>query len=154
MAEFAREYDATRANLKPGPHRTSAMNAILAKMRTLALAAKPLLREFANDASSPGSRLAAIAILQLAPRLDYLSWLVDRMKFEQPFLLFHASLALHSAVHAFGPADAAKLKDAVEEALRIVKSFTGGPPDRNTIDTLEQALAELAKDRGAETARA
>jgi hypothetical protein len=86
MLEFAREYEATRSNLKPGPERTRAMNAIVAKMRTLAVAARPSLMEFAKADSSPGTRLAAIAILQLAPSLEYVSWLARRMTDEQPFV--------------------------------------------------------------------
>lgn len=35
------------------------MNAIVAKMRTLEIAAAPLLHAFASDENSPGKRLAA-----------------------------------------------------------------------------------------------
>jgi hypothetical protein len=94
MLEFAHEYEATRSNLKPGPERSRAMDAIAAKMRTLAIAARPFLAEFARASSSPGARLAAIAILQLSPSLEYVPWLVSRMKEEQPFVFFNASLAL------------------------------------------------------------
>lgn len=94
MLEFAREYEATRSNLKPGPQRTRAMNAIAAKMRTLAIAARPFLSEFSQDEHSPGKRLAAITILQLIPNLTYIPWLERRMSEEQPFVFFQASLAL------------------------------------------------------------
>jgi len=73
MLEVAREYEATRSSMKPGSARTRAMNAIVAKIRTLGLAATPLLRELAYDNASPGKRLAAVAILQLAPDLTYLN---------------------------------------------------------------------------------
>jgi hypothetical protein len=92
MLEFAREYEATRSNMKPGPERTRAMNAIVAKMRTLAIAARPLLREFATAGHSPGISLVALSILQLRPNLEYVPWLVDCMSAEQAFVLFHASL--------------------------------------------------------------
>lgn len=143
MLEFAREYEATRSSMKPGPERTRAMNAIVAKMRTLAIAAKPLLREFARDETSPGKRLAALAILQLAPDLAYLDWVVERMGSEQPFLLFHSSLALLAMVRSFGSQYRAKLAEAVARSLQIVRSYSGGPPDQNTIDTLLMAQSEL-----------
>ena len=143
MLEFAREYEATRSSMKPGPERTRAMNAIAAKMRTLAIAATPFLHELAHDEDSPGKRLAALAILQLAPDLSYLDWLVERMSREQPFLLFHASLALLAMVRYFGARSRKDLETAVQKSLAIVQSFKGGPPDRNTVETLQIAQAEL-----------
>jgi hypothetical protein len=149
MVEFVREYEATRASMKPGPSRTRAMNAIVAKMRTLALAARPLLGEFATDGNSPGARLAATAILQLSPRLDYVSWLVARMGREQPFIFFHASLAILATVRSYGSVAGDNLRAAIQEALRTVTSFKEGPPDQNTIDILEAALSELEHSNSA-----
>jgi hypothetical protein len=143
LLEFAREYEAVRSNMKPGPNRTRAMNAIVAKMRTLGLAAKPLLDEFATAADSPGTRLAGITILQLNPRLDYVHWLVERMRTEQPFVFFHASLALLATVRSYGSAARDTLRNEIQEALHIVTSFKGGPPDENTVDILNEALSEL-----------
>ncbi|HXX20878.1 MAG TPA: hypothetical protein VEJ46_15850 [Candidatus Acidoferrum sp.] len=143
MLEFAHEYEATRSDMKPGPERTRVMNAIVAKMRTLALAAKPLLSEFLDASDSPGKRLAAITILQLSPSLHCLEWLADRMSEEQPFVFFHASLALLAAVRLYARSAERELRSAVSRALKTVKSFKGGPPDRNTIDALELALSEL-----------
>ncbi|MGO9864587.1 MAG: hypothetical protein ACLPLR_13325 [Terriglobales bacterium] len=143
MLEFAHEYEATRSNLKPGDERTRTMDAIVAKMRTLAIAARPFLAEFAKADNSPGTRLAAIAILRLSPNLEYVSWLVTRMTEEQPFVFFHASLALLAAVRSFGGRHKAELKSALEQSLQIVSSFKGGAPDRNTVETLKQALSEL-----------
>ena len=143
MLEFAREYAATRSNLKPGPQRTREMNAIVAKMRTLAIAARPFLTAFANASDSPGTRLAAIAILQLSPSFEYIPWLVSRMSVEQPFVFYHASLALLAAVRSFGGNNKTELKSALEQSLQIIKSFKGAPPDQNTVETLTQALSEL-----------
>jgi hypothetical protein len=69
MSEFAREYEATRSSMTTGRVRTMAMTATVAKMRTLALASTHLLPVFTADKGSPGRRLAAIAILQMAPNL-------------------------------------------------------------------------------------
>jgi hypothetical protein len=143
MLEFAREYEATRSNLKPGPERTRAMNAIVAKMRTLAIAARPFLAEFAKADGSPGTRLVAIAILQLAPSLEYVEWLVSRMKDEQPFVFYQASVALLATVRSFGSGHETELRSALEQSLQIVNSFEGGAPDRNTVETLKDALSEL-----------
>ena len=145
LMEFAHEYEATRSNMKPGAERTRAMNAIVAKMRTLAIAAVPLLREFADDKESPGRRLVALAILQLAPDLAYVEWVVERMSHEQPFLLFHGSLVLLAMVRSYGARSGDRLEAALSRSLEIVKSFSGGPPDANTIKMLQMARAELGE---------
>ena len=142
LAAIAREYEATRTGMPPGPARTRAFNVTMSKMRVLALAAKPLLRKFSSNAESAGLRLAAIAILQMSPDLEYVSWLVQRMNTEQPFVFYQASNALLSAVRAFGSTHATQLKAALTQALQVVNSFHG-KPDVNTVETLELAMAEL-----------
>jgi hypothetical protein len=145
MLEFAREYEATRSSMASGPERTRTMNAIVAKMRTLALAAKPLLREFSLDENSPGTRLAAISILELSPDPSYVDWLVARMSIEQPFVLFHSSLALLAIARNCVPADRDRVRDRIERALAVVRSFKGGRPDTNTVENLQTALSELGR---------
>ncbi|HEY4087885.1 MAG TPA: hypothetical protein VGM43_18220 [Bryobacteraceae bacterium] len=142
LAAMAREYEATRAGMAPGPGRTRAFNVTMSKMRVLALAAKPLLRKFSSNSESAGLRLAAIAILQMSPDMEYVNWLVERMGTEQPFVFFQASNALLSAVRAFGSTHGAQLKAAIERALETVHAFHG-TPDVNTIETLELAAREL-----------
>lgn len=142
MVGFAKEYEATRAALPSGPERTRAMNAVAAKMRTLALAACPFVDELADSADSPGRRLAAICILQMAPGMDRVEWLADRMAVEQPFVFFHASVALLNAVRKFGPAHPRELKKAIERALARVQGF-GEHCDGNTVRSLTLALSEL-----------
>jgi hypothetical protein len=65
------------------------------------------------------------------------------MSTEQPFVFFHASLALLAAVRSFGASSRQRLKDVIQKALGTVKEFKGGPPDANTVQTLETALSEL-----------
>jgi hypothetical protein len=142
MLRFAKEYESTRAAMHSGPERTRAMNAVAAKMRTLALAADPFVPEFAGDNDSPGKRLAASCILQLAPSMEWVPWLADRMAVEQPFVFFHASVALLSAVRKYGAQQQDELKAAINLALIQVKSF-GGNADKNTIRSLTLALSEL-----------
>ena len=141
LYDFALEYETTRANMPSGPDRTRAMNAVAAKMRTLALAADPFLDELHNS-DSPGRRLAAVSILQLAPDLEYIDWLAERMAVEQPFIFFHASVALLSAVRKYGQSQAPKLKVAIEKSLKTIESY-GEQRDANTIRTLTLALSEL-----------
>lgn len=74
MLGLAREYETTRASMPPGDQRTRRMEVIVTKMRTLGLAAYPYVSEFSRS-SSPGERLAAIAILQTSPDPQYWEWL-------------------------------------------------------------------------------
>ena len=141
LYDFAQEYETTRANMPASPERTRAMNAVAAKMRTLALAADPFLDEL-HSSDSPGRRLAAICILELAPDMNYVDWLAQRMASDQPFLFFHASVALLSAVRKYGQLQRAKLQSAIEKALKTVEGY-GEARDANTIRTLTLALSEL-----------
>ncbi len=142
MLGFAQEYESTRASMPSSPERTKAMNAVAAKMRTLALAADPFLPEFHADPSSPGKRLAAVCILQLAPEMQYVPWLVERMGVEHPFIFFHASVALLRTVRGFGAQHQQELREAIEKALATVNGF-GEQRDANTVRTLTLALSEL-----------
>ena len=142
MLGFAQEYETTRASMHSGPDRTRAMNGIVAKMRTLALAADFLLDDLMNAASSPGRRLAAICILQLKPEMRTIPWLVDRMRLEQPFVFFHASVALLNAVRRFGATERKTLDTALQTARTQIQNF-GEHADTNTLRTLTLALSEL-----------
>ncbi len=142
MLGFAQEYETTRASMHSGPDRTRAMNGVVAKMRTLALAADFLLDELMNAAGSPGRRLAAICILQLKPEMRTVPWLAERMRVEQPFVFFHASVALLNAVRRFGAAERKPLDTALHAALAQVQGF-GEHADANTIRALTLALSEL-----------
>jgi len=143
MLQFAHEYESVRSNMERGSERTRAMNAIVAKMRTLAIAAKPFLQEFCADRESPGARLAGICVLQLSPNPEYLDWLVDRMKLEQPFVFFHASIALLALSRSYGSIQRQRLLSGLNDALTTVQSFEGGRPDENTVRNLETAIKEL-----------
>lgn len=142
MLGFAQEYDTVRASRHAGADRTRAMNAVVAKMRTLALAADFFLDELQSAADSPGKRLAAVCILQMKPDLAAVPWLVERMKVEQPFVFFHASVALLNAVRRYGLSQKAALGSALQTALTQVQSF-GEKADANTIRLLTLAQSEL-----------
>lgn len=142
MVLFAQEYETVRASMHAGAERTRAMNAVVAKMRTLALAADLYLDEWMNAGSSPGLRLAAICILQMKPEMRAVPWLAERMRMEQPFVFFHASVALLNAVRRFGVGERASLGAALRTALSQVQSF-GEKADANTVRSLTLALSEL-----------
>lgn len=142
MLGFAQEYETVRASMHAGPDRTRAMNGVVAKMRTLALAADLFADEWMADANSPGRRLAAICILQLKPRMEAVPWLVERMKVERPFVFFHASVALLNTVRRFGAAQRSVLEPPLQAALKQVQSF-GEKADTNTIRSLTLAISEL-----------
>lgn len=142
MLGFAQEYETVRASMGSGPERTRAMNAVVAKMRTLALAADLFLDELMQSPGSPGRRLAAIAILQMKPQPGAVPWLQDRMAMERPFVFFHASVALLNAVRQFGPAERVLLGNALRSSLTQVQSF-GEQADTNTVRLLTLALSEL-----------
>lgn len=147
MVAFAKEYEAVRANMPPGTDRTLHMNAVVSKMRAFSLAVKPLLVRFSHS-DSPGQRLAGITILQISPNAKYADWLADRMKAEDPFIFFHAALALLETVRSKGERFPIRLRKALERAKSTVESYTGGPPDKNTIEILSQALQELYEMTG------
>ena len=135
------EYERIRAEMPPGGLRTREMNEVAAKMRTLSLAARPLLRSLTAGRSA-GERLAAICILQMVPELGFFHWLIERLNNEdQPFLLFQAAVAVLELVRAQMYSDGARIRDAIEGALQHVSSFKGGTPDQNTIMVLHEALS-------------
>jgi hypothetical protein len=143
MLGFAQEYETTRASMSPGPDRTRAMNGIVSKMRTLSLAADIFLDTFMAAANSPGRRLAAVCILQLKPQMSAVPWLVERMRVEQPFVFFHASIALLSTVRRFGSGEQAALTSALQAAVVQVQSY-GEQADANTLRVLTLAQSELS----------
>jgi hypothetical protein len=66
------------------------------------------------------------------------------MSAEQPFVFFHASLALRAMVRSFGARAKGLLQEAIRTARTTIQSFEGGKPDRNTLEILAECDAELA----------
>jgi hypothetical protein len=138
------EYDSLRRTLPSGVARTRAMTRVLVKMRTLA----PRLIDFLDtykSSGSPGSRLAAIAMMQMVPRSADLEWLRDRFSFEQPFLFYHAALALQNVANVDNTSkERQRLREVTQQALSAIKSFVG-VPDQNTVQVLESLLSDLSR---------
>lgn len=137
------EYNSLRRTLPSGDQRTKAMTRVLVKMRSLA----PSLVDFLDayrSSGSPGSRLAAIAMMQMVPRRADLEWLRDRFSFDQPFLFYHAALALQNIENICNTSnDRDRLREIAQQALQTVKSFPG-IPDPNTIEVLESLISDLS----------
>ena len=114
---LAKEYNVTRAGTPFSSERTRMLDAIVSRMRVLASAATWLLPTLAAG-STPGERLAAIAILQIEPEAAYIPWLEDRFRGEHPFLKYHAAVALRNAAGTLPPGDLPALKKACQSALK------------------------------------
>jgi hypothetical protein len=118
LVSLAREYERIRNVMSAGKGRTRKMEVLVAKMRTLALAGYPFLREFASS-QSPGERLVAVVMLQIKPNIDFLDWLAKRFAEETPFITYHAAVALLKAVQTFGPSSREKLERTLKEAISM-----------------------------------
>src|SRR6202012_3326582 len=92
------EYDSLRRALPPSEERTRTMTRVLVKMRSLAPSLIDYLDAY-KGSGSPGSRLAAVAMMQMVPRVADLVWLGDRFSSDQPFIFYHAALALQNAAN-------------------------------------------------------
>ncbi|MGA7995397.1 MAG: hypothetical protein WCA28_10855 [Bradyrhizobium sp.] len=138
------EYDSLRRSLPAGEKRTQAMTRVIVKMRSLAPSVLDYLDTYKGSGSA-GSRLAAIAMMQMAPRVADLDWLRDRFSTEHPFVFYHAALALQNVANICDtPGKKKHLREVVQQALAKVKAFAG-PPDQGTVEVLEMLLAGLPK---------
>jgi hypothetical protein len=100
LDQLCLQYDSLRRSVPAGAERTRAMTAVLVKMRSLAPSLVNHLDVY-KGSGSPGSRLAAIAMMQMVPRVADLDWLKKRFSSEQPFVFYHAALArLRNAVRS------------------------------------------------------
>jgi hypothetical protein len=129
------EYDTVRRTLVPGPSRTAAMTRILVQMRAIGPSVAQRVDVY-KSSGSPGSRLAAIAIMQMHPQVADIPWLVQRFKDDAPFIFYHAALALQNVANEADEETRSTVRLAAGQALKIVKSFSG-TPDQETIDVLE-----------------
>jgi hypothetical protein len=111
-------------------------------MRSLAPSLLDFLDTYTGSGSA-GSRLAAIAMMQMVPLVEDLDWLKDRFSAEHPFAFYHAALALQNVANICDTPEKQKhLREVVQQALVKVKAFAG-PPDQGTIEVLEMLLSGL-----------
>jgi hypothetical protein len=136
------EFDALRRNLPSGDIRTRAMTRTVVQMRSLA----PSLIEFLDTykgSGSAGSRLAAIAMMQMVPTSADVDWLENRFSSDPPFLFYHAALALQNAMDSpdTNEGKSKEIREAAQRALKRVRNFKG-VPDHSTIEVLEMLIAD------------
>jgi hypothetical protein len=142
MDKLCLEYDSLRRTLPSGDIRTRAMTRVLVKMRSLAPSVVNSLDAYKGSGSA-GSRLAAIAMMQMVPNVADIDWLRDRFASEQPFLFYHAALALQNVANDCNAHEKMRLRKAAQEALTSVKSFAG-TPDQQTVEVLTMLLSSLS----------
>lgn len=148
MRQLAREYERIRATMPSGDSRTRRMEFVVTKMRALALAAYPLLRDLIAS-ESPGERLAAVAILQVRSNADYLDWLAARVAEEKPFIGYHAAVALLVAVRNLDPPHHARLRAAIQRAKESVGRVRKDTDRDRILSEAEEELEE--KSAGSES---
>jgi len=144
---LAQEYETVRASMPPSDERTRRMEICVTKMRTLAIAAQRLLPQLMSS-SSPGQRLAAMAILQIRPDPAYIDWLADRLGQEKPFVGYHAAVALLTAARTLDTRHRSHLADAIRKAKAAAVQAGS---DSGQLKVLAQAESELHQGGGNQT---
>ena len=140
VLDLAHEYEHTRAVGAATPERTHKMEETITKMRLLALVGLPLLPELTST-GSVGATLAAIAMLQVHPKADYLPWLAARVA-EDPgaFHGYHAAVAIRNAARALGVSQSTAIQTAIDTARSSARN--GGANAFKVLDEASQALLE------------
>lgn len=145
LAELDRlclDYDGIRRELPAGEERTRAMTRIIVKMRGLAPTVVDYLPVYQGSGSA-GSRLAAVAMMQMVPSRADLKWLEERFSHEHPFIFFHAALALQNYASLITTPDGCtRLKAVATRALKQVQAFDG-VPDQGTLEVLGSLISSL-----------
>ena len=138
MDRLSIEYDTIRRAMSGGSKRTSQMTKILVQMRGLGRSVSDHIDVYKSSGSA-GSRLAAIAMMQMEPQKADIPWLIERFKSEAPFVFYHAALALQNSANSATALERDSVIEAAKSALRVINSFSG-IPDPNTIHVLESLL--------------
>lgn len=127
VAGTAAQYDRLRATEPSGSDRTLRMEVMASTFRTLAQSTFPLLAELVS-ADSAGRRLAAACALQVFPDVRYLDWLARRFDGDQPFIAYHAGVALLSAARELPSTD---LRHLVSPLAKVEDLVTRLSPTTN-----------------------
>lgn len=141
---LAREYESVRKAMPSGNHRTSVMNDIVSKMKSVMNDSLSHLNVWTNS-DLPGERLLAISKLQKFPNIDYLDWLSEHVgDIEKPFIGYQSSLALYETARSFRHENNDQVKTSLRTALENVKKYQFQDP--NQVEVLESALRNFTKD--------
>jgi len=134
------QYDTLRRTMQAGSSRTLEMTRIIAKMRALGPSTTSRIEVY-KGSGSPGSRLAAVAMMQMDPSQADLEWLVQRFRVEAPFIFYHASLALTNAANSRAGSERLEVIERARNARAIIQSFDG-KPDQETLNVLVHLTTE------------
>lgn len=134
LQQLCIEYETVRKVLPSGNDRTRAMTNVLVRMRTLA----PSVAKFVGElkaSSAAGSRLAAVAIMQVNPGLADPDWLLERFRGDTPFIFFQSATVLRTLSNLEAGMNE-RYREIARQAAAIVRSFPGSPDD-NTLAILD-----------------
>jgi hypothetical protein len=144
ITDIAEEYQRVRQSMPSGPERTRRMEVVASRMRTLAQAAFPLLPQLMKR-TEPGMTLAALTALQAVPDVRYLEWIAEQVGHEQPFIGYHAAVALLAGARELPERGLGELEAALTRAETYAsRKFR---PDADRSLTLRDTWAELDRRR-------
>ena len=129
------QYDTIREAMPSSDDRTRSMTKIVTKMRALAPATAEMIETYKRS-GSPGSRLAAIAMMQMEPSHADLNWLKERFWVETPFVFYHAALALRNSTIGANQIKKEEIGQIARAAMEKVQQFEHGTPDSETLEVL------------------
>lgn len=132
------QYDTVRQTMLASSSRTQEMTRIIVKLRALAPSTSSRIAVYKGSVSA-GSRLAAIAMMQMEPACADLDWLLERFRVEAPFLFYHAALALTNAANSRSGTDKQAVIEVALSALKTVRSYDG--VHEGTLHVLEALTA-------------
>jgi hypothetical protein len=141
LSDAAGEYEQVRGSMDSSVELTRQMEGIVAKMKTLAIAGYPLLREF-SESSWPGERLVAIAMLEVRPNPDYIGWLGVRVSAERAFIGYHAAVGLFAASRVLDATHYAKIREAIAASKQVLGTLKGTDTS-GRLEVIEKAEKEL-----------
>jgi len=141
MLDLAAGYEEIRLKEQSGGARTRHMTAVFSQMKARAAGVRALLDEF-EKSNAPGTRLAAVAILQMFPDARHLDWLAERLDnpgVEKPFVGYQAAVALLEAVRALPATECAQLNLVLGKARALAERL---PTDSGRLQVLAIAVQE------------
>lgn len=137
---YAKEYEKVRAEMPPGHERTLEMEALVAKMRSLAAAAYAELPRFLKG-TSPGEKLVAVSMLQVEPDVRQLPWLLEQIDTEVPFIGYQAAIAIKQTAIQGGDEERSQVKDALTAWVNTPKGKAMMSSSTDRAEELKSALA-------------
>lgn len=144
---LANEYERIRGVMRGGPERTRRMEAIVTRLRSLAVAGY-FIRHQLRSSTTAGERLAAIAMLQVKPDPDALAWLSERFPpHEKPFVAYHAAVALRAAVQGLPAEHLGPLRGTLTHVHELIAQAEPDPNRDRILGLAERELDERLTPR-------